>query len=99
VYGWLAREAIPRATTLIWLDLPVEGCIANLRRREGLRDRDAASFTELLAWAGDYPQRQTSSSFAGHERLFAAFPVRKLRLRSKPEVTAFLAEVGGPHGR
>lgn len=33
VYGWLAREAAPRATALLWLDLPVEECFANLQRR------------------------------------------------------------------
>jgi hypothetical protein len=28
VFGWLANGALPRATALIWLDVPVEECIA-----------------------------------------------------------------------
>jgi adenylate kinase family enzyme len=93
VYGWLAREVISQANALIWLDMPVDECIANLRQRGVRRGGDEASFAELLAWAADYPQRQTSSSFAGHEGIFASFPRRKLRLSSRRDVDQLLAEV------
>lgn len=93
IYGWLAQEAVPRATALIWLDVPVDECVANLRQRGLRRGGNEASFMELLAWASDYPQRQTSSSFAGHERSFTAFPSQKLRLSSKKDMDRFLAEV------
>lgn len=88
VYGWLAQEAISRATALIWLDISVAECLANLRRRD--RRGDEASFSALLAWAADYRRRQTSSSFSGHQRLFDAFPGRKLRLDSRRAVDRFL---------
>ena len=92
VYGWLAQEAVSRATVLIWLDIPVGECIANLRQRGLRRGGNEASFMQLLAWASDYPQRQTSSSFAGHERIFAARPSQKLRLFSKKDMSQLLAE-------
>ena len=37
VFGWLANEALPRATALIWLDMPVEECIANVTTTPGGR--------------------------------------------------------------
>lgn len=33
VYGWLAQEAIPRATMLIWLDIPVHERLENVKKR------------------------------------------------------------------
>ncbi len=89
VYGWLADVAMQRATGLVWLDLPWADCRRGLLGR-GLRrgmmqgDQDA-----LLAWARDYWTRTTSSSFSGHERLYAAFNGPKWRLRSRSDVSAF----------
>jgi len=89
VYGWLAEIAMPRATTLIWLDLPWTACRDGLlarRRRHGETDADLAN---LMAWCEDYWDRQTSSSFKGHSRLFEGFPGMKLRLNSREEVHQF----------
>jgi hypothetical protein len=93
VYGWLAQEALPQATALIWLDLPLDECIANLQQRGLQHGGDAASFVELLAWAADYPHRQTSSSRTGHGRIFAAFPARKLCLARREDVAHFLSDL------
>lgn len=93
VYGWLAHEALPRATAMIWLDLPEAECIANLRRR-GLRGGgDEESFAALIAWAGEYRMRENANSFKGHGMLFGAFAGARLRLRSRGEITGFLASV------
>ena len=90
VYGWLAYEALPSATAFIWLDLPEAECIENVRRR-GLRRRgDEASFEALIAWVGEYRIRDDANSFAGHSRLFERFEGRKLCLRSRAELAAFL---------
>jgi adenylate kinase family enzyme len=90
VYGWLAREAAPRATAMIWLDIVGDECLDNLRERGLRRGGDEASFTALLSWATDYSKRQTSSSFAGHELLFMAFDGRKVRLRSRRDIAEFI---------
>ena len=49
------------------------------------------AFAELLAWAGDYRVRDNANSFAGHQRIFAAFAGPKAVLRSRSEVTELLA--------
>ncbi len=51
VYGWLAQEILSRATALIWLDMPPEDCLDNLRRRGLNPGSDEKSFAALLAWA------------------------------------------------
>ena len=91
VFGWLAQKALPRATALIWLDLPVVECLDNIRHRGLRRGGDAASFEALLGWAADYECRQTSSSHVGHARMFTAFPGQKLRLISRHNVDRFIA--------
>ena len=93
VYGWLAAEAVPRATTLVWLDLPVTDCVAAVGHRGARHGATAASFAALLAWTAAYPDRRTSSSLSGHARLFEAFPADRLRLRSRSDVERWLAVV------
>lgn len=89
VYGWLAEVALGRATVLVWLDIAWDECRAGLlarglRRGMTLSDQDA-----LLAWAGDYWVRTTSSSATGHERLYRAFTGDKAVLRTRDDATAF----------
>jgi hypothetical protein len=43
----------------------------------------------LLAWAHLYYERQTSSSWAGHRKIFDAFEGRKFKLVTRAEVAAF----------
>jgi uridine kinase len=93
VYGWLAREAASRATTLIWLDIPVEECLENLRLRGARSPGEVESFAALLAWAADYPHRETSSSQKGHEEIFMSFSGCRARLCSRDRVREFLAAV------
>ncbi|PZW45071.1 adenylate kinase family enzyme [Humitalea rosea] len=93
VFGWLAREAMPRATRLVWLDLSVADCLANLHRR-GARGAPE-SFEALLAWAADYPWREGSSARGGHARLLAECRAETCVLRSRAEVDAFLSPTLG----
>ncbi len=93
VYGWLAQEVLSRTMVLIWLDIPLAQCLANLQQRGQRHGGDTASFNALLAWAADYEERQTSSSFAGHARIFTAFPGTKLRFLSREDVTRFVEKL------
>ncbi len=93
VYGWLAQEILSRATALIWLDMPLEECLDNLRRRGPNSGSDEKSFAALMAWAAAYQERQTSSSSMGHGRLFAAFRGWKRRICSREETREFLAGI------
>jgi adenylate kinase family enzyme len=87
VVGWLAEMALPRASGLIWLDVPWSACRDGLSAR-GPRAATPADHAALLEWAEAYWDRRTSSSFTGHLALFEDFRAAKLRLRSWPEIDA-----------
>lgn len=93
IHGWLAWAAVPRATALIWSRIPVAECLDNLRGRGLRRGADTAAFEALVAWAGDYERRVSSTSDAGHAALFQDFLGPKLILRSRAEMEALLASV------
>ncbi len=89
VYGWLADEAMSRAQSLLWLDLPWPDCRAGLLDRKAGQPFDA----DMMLWAEQYWTRDTSSSFAGHRQLYDAFSGEKLRFRSRDEASAFIARL------
>jgi hypothetical protein len=89
VYGWLADVVTPRATALIWLNLPWNECKAGLERRGQRRDATDIQFNELLQWAERYWIRQTSTSFAGHSKIFEQFSGERIVLNSRAEVDQF----------
>ena len=84
---------MPRATALIWLDVPRSVCRDGLQARGVRRGGTEADFADLLAWAQAYYDRQTLSSFAGHARLFETFAGAKLRLQGRDEVDRLLADL------
>ena len=93
VYGWLAEVAVPRATALIWLDVPWDVCRDGLLARGQRRGGTEADFAELLKWAEAYWNRQTPTSFTGHQRLFEAFSAAKLRIRNRKDADRLLADL------
>ena len=92
VFGWLAEVALPRASMLIWLDMSPQVCRNSIATRGPWRDATAEQHAGLLAWAAAYWHRTTSSSFAGHQALFANFPRAKIRLSDRAEVDDLVAE-------
>lgn len=90
VYGWLAQAALPRATCLIWLDPPVEDCIANLTERGVRGGGDRASFSALLEWTRDYEGRRGSSSRAAHSDLAKSFGGDAIVLPNRKAAEDFL---------
>ena len=93
--GWLAEVAVPRATSLIWLDFPWTLCHAGLLARGSRRGATEQDVTDLLKWAEHYWERQTSSSFAGHARIFEKFSGIKFRLRNREEIERLLDSLRG----
>ncbi|WJM87273.1 hypothetical protein QUF31_09400 [Dickeya chrysanthemi] len=92
VYGWLMQEAVLQATALIWLDIPVEECLSNIRRRGLRRGGDDAALAELLRWAGEYRERRSNSSYSGHLRVFEQCPPsQRIVLHSREEIGDWLA--------
>jgi adenylate kinase family enzyme len=92
VFGWLVEMALPRASTLIWLDMPWNVCSESLALRGPWRGATADEHAALLAWAEAYWQRKTSSSFSGHLALFESFEGFKLRLTSRSDVAELIAK-------
>lgn len=92
VYGWLAEVALSRANTLIWLDLSWDDCRSGLLARGLRRGMMPSDQMALLAWAQDYWNRTTPSSFQGHERLYRMFEGNKAHLRARDEIDAFVPQ-------
>ena len=90
VFGWLAKVAMPRATQLVWLDLPEDECLANVRARGIQGGGSAADFEALLTWIGEYRLRNNSSCYAAHLQLFEAFAGPKARLMGRAEMAGYL---------
>ncbi len=90
VYGWLASAVLDRVTALVWIDLPEEECIANVRARGIQGGGSEESFQELIEWVGEYRQRGNSStSYSGHAKLFEAHGGSKVILRNRAEMNAY----------
>ena len=90
VYGWIVSELMHRATALIWLCVDDESCVANIRLRE---KQDDERLIALLEWAGSYRQRDDSSGYTAHQRLFEGFTGTKMRLTDRTEITVFATDL------
>ena len=82
-YSDLLEIVIPRSSEIIFLDLPVEACIANARNRlwephkYPSREAQDANLEMLLDWIAQYPQRSDTFSRSAHESLFAGYQGKK----------------------
>jgi hypothetical protein len=90
VYGWLANAALPRATSLIWVDVPIEECIANAKARGLRRGGDEDAFAALIAFIGDYATRTNANSRTAHEQAFSAFANNKVRVATRADMAKLL---------
>ncbi|KQW80437.1 hypothetical protein ASC89_10205 [Devosia sp. Root413D1] len=89
VYGWLLPAALPRASEFIFLDLPVEECLDNVRRRGNQGGGSEASFAALLAWVAEYPTRSNANSRQAHQQLWDGFEGTKYVLGNRGEIDEF----------
>ncbi|QQD18213.1 AAA family ATPase [Spongiibacter nanhainus] len=87
-YSDLLELAAPSATDLVFLDLPIEDCIANARARPwephkyaSKADQDA-NLAMLIDWIGQYQSRQDGFSRTAHQQLFESFTGNKVRYTS-----------------
>lgn len=96
VYGNLAQQFLPLASTLVWLEIPWQICRMRLELRssEGKthmgREQSEAGLHELVEWAERYSSRQGSCGHAAHLALFESFQGKRHRLSSESDVLAFL---------
>lgn len=93
VYGWLVNAVLSRVTALVWIDLPEEECIANVRAR-GIQGGSEESFRELIEWVREYRQRENSStSYSSHQKLFDACTGSKVILKSRADIAAYTESI------
>jgi adenylate kinase family enzyme len=95
VFGWFAREAVPRATALVLLDIPDEACVENVQARGLRRGGDEAAHLAFIDWVRDYRVRENANSFKAHVEMFDSFPGPKARLRSRDDLAAQVAVAAG----
>ena len=96
IYGSILRQVFSRVTTLVWLDIPAEECIANLQQRGQTGGGTQEQFAELLDYTRGYAERRNHlNSFEAHQWFFEQHPLEKYRLTNRAEIADFLAEVRG----
>lgn len=82
-YTDLLEIAAPFATEIIYLNLPVETCIANARKRPwephkyDSKQAQDANLGMLVDWIAQYEQRQDTFSADAHRCLFEGYPGEK----------------------
>jgi adenylate kinase family enzyme len=97
VYGNLAKQFLPSALTLVWLDLPWSVCKQRLELRGSEskahmeREQSVQGLQELIHWAEDYWSRHGASSQAAHLALFETFQGQRFRLGSETQVREYLS--------
>jgi adenylate kinase family enzyme len=96
VLGWLAREALPKATALILLDLPDDECVANVEARGLRRGGDEAAHLALIEWLREYRTRQNANGFQAHLNLLDTFAGEKVILRSRASLAAQVSAAEAP---
>jgi adenylate kinase family enzyme len=98
VFGELAELFLPRAQTLIYLDMDWATCQSALKLRgsESSRQMEPVkaeeNFNKLLLWAEQYWTRTNLCSHAGHLRLFSDFTGNKFKFTTRIEVDEFIKQ-------
>ncbi|WP_029065326.1 ATPase AAA [Labrenzia sp. DG1229] len=94
VYGWLAKTVFNRVTHLVWIDLPEEECVANIKNRGTQGGEDEEQFIGLIKWVSEYRIRTNNwNSFEAHSKLFSVYPLQKIRLHSRKEISLYIEAI------
>jgi adenylate kinase family enzyme len=82
-YADLLELAVPQSTELIFMNFPVELCIANARLRPWEPHKYESKYAQdanlpmLIEWIGQYPERDNTFSFATHSRMYEKYVGKK----------------------
>lgn len=82
-YSDLLEIVLPESSEIIYLNLPVEACIANARNRPWephkyeSRDAQDANLNMLIEWIAEYAERDDTFSKSAHEALFNSYEGHK----------------------
>ena len=84
-YADLLEHAATQADEMIFLDLPVEACVANARARPWephkyeSKEAQDANLDMLIDWISAYTEREDTFSRQAHQALFDSFHGYKMR--------------------
>lgn len=98
-YANLIEAALKLRPLLIFLNLPLESCIAHCVNRPwephkyGSKQEQDANLQFLLSWVADYYERGGPMSLAEHQAVFERYPGRKVELLRVPLLNPPGAEV------
>ncbi len=87
-YSDLIEFALPSATEIIYMNLPVELCCENAKKRQWEPHKYPSKAAQdhnlsmLLDWIVQYPHREDTFSQACHQHLFDNFEGKKQEFRS-----------------
>ena len=87
-YADLLELAIPHANQIIFLNLPIETCVENARKRPWephkyqTPEAQDANLAMLVDWIKQYDQRTDTFSKAAHEALFDGYSGKKIMYTS-----------------
>ena len=90
-YADLLEIALPFASKIIYLSLPIEACISNAKSRPWephkyvSKEAQDANLNMLIDWIREYKNRQDTFSQAAHKQLFEGFNGEKIRYFSNEE--------------
>jgi adenylate kinase family enzyme len=82
-YADLLQMAVIQANEVIFMNLPVEICIANAKNREWephkyvSKSAQDANLSMLIDWIAQYPKRTDTFSLAAHQDLYIKYPGKK----------------------
>ncbi len=91
-YSDLLRLVAPASTEVIFLNLPLELCIANARNRPWeqhkyqSKEAQDANLEMLIDWISQYETRSDSFSCVAHRKLFAEYSGEKRRYISNRRI-------------
>ncbi len=85
-YADLLEQVLPHANKIIFLNLPVEACVANARKRPWephkypSKEQQDANLDMLIDWIRQYEERTDTFSKRAHVALFEGFQGQKIQL-------------------
>jgi len=92
-YSDLLEIVIPEASEIIFLNLPVETCIANAKRRPWephkyeSKEAQDSNLQMLISWIAQYPDRDDTFSMSSHMALYDGYEGEKTMYTSNERRT------------
>ncbi|MFT2092467.1 shikimate kinase [Paraglaciecola sp. 2405UD69-4] len=95
-YTDLLELASPSATDIVFMNLPIEDCIDNAKRRPWephkypSKAAQDANLNMLVEWISQYTNRSDGFSQSAHQGLFETFSKSKFMISNNSEASAWL---------